>query len=39
MGGVLMELQAQLNTKADVTTERMLRPDIRERVLSEAVLL
>ena len=39
MGGLLMELQAQLNTKADITTERMLRPDIRERVLSEAVLL
>ena len=39
MGGLLMELQARLNTRVDVTTERMLRPDIRERVLSEAVLL
>ena len=39
MGGLLMDLQAQLNTKIDVATEQMLRRDIRERVLSEAVLL
>lgn len=39
MGGLLMDLQAQLNAKIDVATERMPRRDIRERVLSEAVLL
>ena len=39
MGGLLMELQAQLNAKIDIATERMLRRDIRERVLSEAVPL
>lgn len=39
MGGLLMDLQAQLHTKVDVATERMLRRDIRERVLSEAVFL
>ena len=39
VGGLLMDLQAQLNTKVDVATEQMLRRDIRQRVLSEAVLL
>jgi predicted nucleotidyltransferase len=39
LGGLLMDLQAQLNVHIDVATERMLRRDIRERVLSEAVPL
>jgi uncharacterized protein len=39
MGGLLMDLQARLNIQNDVSTERMLRQDIRERVLSEAVPL
>jgi uncharacterized protein len=39
IGGLLMDLQAQLNTKVDVATERMLRREIRERVLSEAIPL
>jgi uncharacterized protein len=39
LGGLLMDLQADLNVRIDVATERMLRSDIRERVLSEAVPL
>jgi uncharacterized protein len=39
MGGLLMELQAQLNIRVDIATERMLRQDIRERVLCEAIPL
>jgi predicted nucleotidyltransferase len=39
LGGLLMDLQSQLNMRIDVATERMLRADIRDRVLSEAVPL
>jgi uncharacterized protein len=39
MGGLLMDLRAQLNVEVDITTERMLRKDIRARVLSEAIPL
>ena len=39
LGGLLMDLRAQLNMQVDVATERMLRSDIRDRVLSEAVPL
>jgi predicted nucleotidyltransferase len=39
MGGLLMDLQSQVNLRVDVATERMLRPDIRRRILSEAVPL
>jgi predicted nucleotidyltransferase len=39
MGGLLMDLQAHLNIHVDVATERMLRRDIRARVLAEAVPL
>jgi predicted nucleotidyltransferase len=39
LGGLLMDLQAQLNIRIDVATERIMRPDIRERALSEAVPL
>ena len=39
LGGLLMDLQTQLSVRIDIATERMLRADIRDRVLSEAVLL
>jgi predicted nucleotidyltransferase len=39
LGGLLMDLQAQLNVRIDVATERMLRSEIRARVLAEAVTL
>ncbi len=39
LGGLLMDLQAQLNIQIDVATERMLRADVREKVLAEAVPL
>ena len=37
LGGLLMELQSQLDCEVDVATERMLRPEIRDRVLADAV--
>jgi uncharacterized protein len=39
LGGLLMDLQTQLGVRIDVATERMLRPEIRERVVAEAVPL
>jgi predicted nucleotidyltransferase len=39
LGGLLMDLRAQLGMRVDVTTEGMLRPDIRARGLSEAMPL
>jgi predicted nucleotidyltransferase len=39
LGGLLMDLQAQLSIRVDVTTESMLRKDIRDRIVSEAVPL
>jgi predicted nucleotidyltransferase len=39
LGGLLMDLEAELNIHVDVTTERMLRPEIRDRVLADAVPL
>jgi predicted nucleotidyltransferase len=39
LGGLQYDLDAQLNIHVDVSTERMLRPDIRVRVLAEAVPL
>ncbi len=39
LGGLLMDLQAQLRIRVDVTTEGMLRKEIRDRVLSEAIPL
>ena len=36
LGGLLMELQALLQRRVDVVTERGLRPRIRDRVLAEA---
>ncbi|MDQ6665701.1 MAG: nucleotidyltransferase domain-containing protein [Acidobacteriota bacterium] len=39
LGGLFMDLRAQLSMRVDVTTDGMLRSDIRDRVLSEAVPL
>ena len=39
LGGLLMDLNRQLDVRVDVATERMLRPEIRERVLADAVPL
>ena len=39
LGGLLMDLQDQLRIRVDVTTEGMLRKDIRDRIISEAVNL
>ncbi|WP_204151564.1 nucleotidyltransferase family protein [Leptolyngbya sp. CCY15150] len=39
LGGLLMDLQALLDCPVDVVTEKGLRPRIRDRVLSEAILL
>ena len=39
LGGLLMDLRSELNMPIDVATEPMLRPEIRDRVLSEALPL
>lgn len=39
MGGLLMELRELLERDVDVVSERGLRPEIRDRVLREAVPL
>ena len=39
LGGLLMDLREELHMHIDVATERMLRPEFRERVLAEAVPL
>jgi uncharacterized protein len=39
LGGLLMELQELLGCQVDVVTEKGLRQRIRERVLTEAILL
>jgi predicted nucleotidyltransferase len=39
LGGLLMDLQAELGCNVDVVTERGLKPHIRERVLKEAIEL
>ncbi len=39
LSGLLLDLEALLETSVDVLTERGLRPRIRERVLAEAVPL
>ncbi|MGH7320325.1 MAG: nucleotidyltransferase family protein [Candidatus Rokuibacteriota bacterium] len=39
MGGLLMDLRELLQRDVDVVSERGLRPEIRERVLREAVAL
>ena len=39
LGGLLMDLQKELKIPVDVATERMLRPEYRERALADAVPL
>jgi uncharacterized protein len=39
LGGFQADLDAQLNIRVDVTTLRLLRAEMRERVLAEAVPL
>jgi hypothetical protein len=39
MGGLLTDLRELLQRDVDVVSERGLRPEIRERVLREAVTL
>lgn len=39
LGGLLMDLEKELGVRVDVATERMLRPEIRERAVDEAVYL
>ena len=39
LSGLLLDLEALLNTPVDVVTERGLRPRVRQRVLEEAVPL
>ena len=39
LGGLLMDLQAAIGIRVDMATERMLRPEIRKRVLAEAIPL
>jgi len=39
LGRLQVELDAQLKVHVDVATERMLRADVRDRVLAEAVPL
>ncbi len=39
LSGLLLDLEALLQTEVDVVTERGLRPPVRERVLREAVPL
>jgi predicted nucleotidyltransferase len=39
LGGLLMDLQEEIGTTVEVATERILRPELRVRVLSEAIPL
>jgi len=39
LSGLLLDLEALLQTEVDVVTEQGLRPPVRERVLREAVPL
>ena len=39
LGGLLMDLQELLDSTVDVSTERMLRPKIRDGALRDAVVL
>jgi predicted nucleotidyltransferase len=39
LGGLLMDLQATLDTRVDVATVDMLRPKVRQRALLDAVPL
>jgi uncharacterized protein len=39
MGGLLIALQDLLHVRVDVATERMLRPEVRDRAMADAVPL
>ncbi len=39
LGGLLMEIQNLIPVRVDIATEGLLRPKVRERVLSDAVPL
>jgi hypothetical protein len=39
LGGLLTDLQSLLHAQVDVSTERMLRPKVRERALRDAIPL
>ena len=39
LGGLLMDLQDLLRAPVDVTTDRMLRPKVRDKALRDAVPL
>ncbi len=39
LGGLLMEVQGALDARVDVAIDRMLRPEFRVQVLSEAIPL
>jgi predicted nucleotidyltransferase len=39
LGGLLMAVEQEMGTAVDIATERMLRPEVRDRVLAEAVPL
>ena len=39
LGGLLMRLQEIVQTRVDIATEDMLRPELRERVLRDATPL
>ena len=39
LGGLLMDVQELLQRRVDVVTERSLHPELRERVLKEALPL
>jgi predicted nucleotidyltransferase len=39
LGGLVMDLQSLLRARVDVATERMLRPNVRDRARREAMPL
>jgi len=39
LGGLLIEMQGVIGTRVDVAIDRILRPEVRVRVLSEAIPL
>jgi predicted nucleotidyltransferase len=39
LGGLLMEMQISIGVRVDVALDRMLRPDVRDQALSEAIPL
>ena len=39
LGGLLMDMQGEIGIAVDIATEQILRPEVRARVLAEAVPL